>query len=69
MEDDIYLFLKLENNEIKMKSTSEESLLNLIKTILSKENKNINDYTFLYEGEPLKITEELKLVDINKESP
>ena len=68
MIDEVDLILKIENNEIKTKASRDELVLNLINTILSKENKNINDYTFLFEEEDLKITKELKLEDINKES-
>ena len=68
MIDEVDLILKIENNEIKAKASRDELVLNLINTILSKENKNINDYTFLFEEEYLKLTEELKLEDINKES-
>ena len=68
MEDEVDFILKFENKEIRMNSTRDGILLNLISTILSKENKNINDFIFFYEDEELKINRELKLEDLNKDS-
>ena len=49
--------LKIDNKEIKIKLNKEENLLNVLKGIFSKENKNINDYIFIYEDNKLIINE------------
>ena len=67
MEDEVDLLLKIDNNEIRTKALRDDNILKIIKTLFSKEDKNIEDFSFFYNGESLKLTKELKIEDLNKE--
>ena len=68
MKDEVDLILKFDNNEIKMKTNRDEILIELLKQICLKENKNINEYIFVHEDKKLIINEKMKINDFNKES-
>ena len=68
MENEINITFDFEKNEIKTKSPREECLINIIKKICSKENKDINDYEFFYKEEKIIIDEKIKIEDLDKEN-
>ena len=67
MKDQVDFILKLDNNVIKMKLNRDDYLLEILKQIFIKENKNIEEYIFIYEDNKLIINEKMKLEELKKD--